>query len=38
MAGLGGPASTRRQRALASLLWTGAALLTFVACIEVLAS
>jgi hypothetical protein len=37
MAGLRGPTSTR-QRVITRLLWTGTALLTFVACIEVLAS
>lgn len=38
IAGLRGAASTRRQRVVAGLLWAGAALLTFVACVEVLAS
>jgi hypothetical protein len=37
-AGLGGAASTSRQRLIARLLWAGAGLLTFVAFIEVLAS
>ena len=38
MAGLRGPASSTRQRVITRLLWVGGGLLTFVACIEVLAS
>jgi hypothetical protein len=38
MAGLRATASSMRQRVIMRLLWIGAGLLTFVACVEVLGS